>query len=556
MKNQNSSSNASLSQKPQNLKQSQSQNKEQKKKVLGFEDDGSVDPKNEIGFFHLKPEYQQKFRQPLYQGLVEALFPILLQYLVSSYTSQWYYFQNVFVLFFILLLKYFKCEYSNMRVPVKVIAAVYLVGMFFLYASNSNSSSSGNVKLTQSSPSFLGLSHSYLIMSMHFLLIIFGIDQFVENIPQGMTFGEVFNFMCLNAYYTCYFFESLAQSKTGNFLVGKNTYNTLTFAPVSNQIQNQRSKQWAVLNLTWVLSMLTQKLIKYHQSLHNYLTSFTFALSIVLGFIQKVQGLESIVEFLTYIFLTPRHYSIIGYMLAALVFGISVINTLNTMKDFNNLFLRKTFHILALVLFLPGTLSTPQMMTFAFNCVSVLLILIEMIRYFMKKKNEKGLILNSLDSYFKAFTDQREQQPNQLIVTHILLLMGCAMPNTIYFTILNGGFQNKYTQLVTVSSILFLGVGDTAASLIGSRYGTSKWKNNSNKTSEGTISLVVFTFIAYLMIINLIFPKYLDIFMVVLFSTIMVGFAEGLSHQYDNLVCSVLYFFLINMIHNYAIDQL
>ena len=61
-------------------------------------------------------------------------------------------------------------------------------------------------------------------------------------------------------------------------------------------------------------------------------------------------------------------------------------------------------------------------MVFAFNCVTVTLILIELLRYNFASKS--SFIKKNIDSFFKTYVDDREQKSDSLIVTHILLLMG------------------------------------------------------------------------------------------------------------------------------------
>ena len=63
-----------------------------------------------------------------------------------------------------------------------------------------------------------------------------------------------------------------------------------------------------------------------------------------------------------------------------------------------------------------------KFMVFAFNCVSVLLIYMELARYFLKDKVQQ--VRSIFDKYFKSFCDERERVPDAFIVTHILLLMG------------------------------------------------------------------------------------------------------------------------------------
>jgi len=86
------------------------------------------------------------------------------------------------------------------------------------------------------------------------------------------------------------------------------------------------------------------------------------------------------------------------------------------------------------------------------------MIYIELLRYFFRDSQS---IKNTFDVYFKSYCDSREKEPNALIVTHIFLLIGCALPPTLSFIILNGGFMNKIFELFALSGLVFLGIGDT-----------------------------------------------------------------------------------------------
>ena len=63
-----------------------------------------------------------------------------------------------------------------------------------------------------------------------------------------------------------------------------------------------------------------------------------------------------------------------------------------------------------------------KLIVFAFNCVTVLLIYMELARYFLKDK--VGYVSRIFDNYFKSYCDEREKAPDAFIITHILLLMG------------------------------------------------------------------------------------------------------------------------------------
>lgn len=73
---------------------------------------------------------------------------------------------------------------------------------------------------------------------------------------------------------------------------------------------------------------------------------------------------------------------------------------MNNMKIYDNNIIRKSFHILAVILFFPGIITNPPYMVFAFNCVTVLLLLLELSRYFN--------VIEFLDPFLKKYCDQRE----------------------------------------------------------------------------------------------------------------------------------------------------
>lgn len=99
-------------------------------------------------------------------------------------------------------------------------------------------------------------------------------------------------------------------------------------------------------------------------------------------------------------------------------------------------------------------------MVFAFNCFSVGMLYVELARYFLKDHVPQIRVV--FDQYFKSFCDKREQSKDAFIITHILLLMGSAMPPTILFMIARGGFIEGNWKFLSFAGLVYLGVGDTA----------------------------------------------------------------------------------------------
>ena len=119
-----------------------------------------------------------------------------------------------------------------------------------------------------------------------------------------------------------------------------------------------------------------------------------------------------------------------------------------------------------------------RLMVLAYNCVSVLLIFIELLRY-SYQGSPLGEKLNSL---FIGFADSRENK-NRLMLTHLYLLLGCSMPVCLTFILLDGGFMNGEHMVFAYSGIMILGVGDTAAALYGKEFGVSLWRQGIHKKS-------------------------------------------------------------------------
>ena len=171
----------------------------------------------------------------------------------------------------------------------------------------------------------------------------------------------------------------------------------------------------------------------------------------------------------------PMSVKIILYMAAVLAVGLPFIYSITDVKNpksyfykLPNLTIRKLFHFLAFFCFTPAHLYMVEskevfrLLVFAFNCVTVLFIFIELVRY----SNQGSAVGDYLNACFIKFADSREQM-NQLMLTHLYLMMGCSIPTCITFIILDGGFMNGELAVFAYSGVLFLGVGDSVAALYG-----------------------------------------------------------------------------------------
>ncbi|KAI0225271.1 dolichol kinase [Massospora cicadina] len=89
-----------------------------------------------------------------------------------------------------------------------------------------------------------------------------------------------------------------------------------------------------------------------------------------------------------------------------------------------------------------------------------------------------------LHSYLTSFVDEKDS--GVAILAHLYLLVGCALP--VWF---------NSSDASGLSGILVLGIGDAMASVVGKRFGRTRWPGSS-KTVQGTTGFVLSLSVALL----------------------------------------------------------
>lgn len=212
---------------------------------------------------------------------------------------------------------------------------------------------------------------------------------------------------------------------------------------------------------------------------------------------------------------------------------------------------RKFFHALAVLLFTPGIAYDPAFSHLAFSLAFSAFIFAEYIRYYALHPFGAALHV-----FMSEFTDHKDSGP--VILSHFYLLTGCA--SAIW---LEGGRAGSHlssraetavawpwSRVASLSSpmsskvdismfigVLTLGVGDALASIVGRRYGRSRWPGSS-KTLEGSLAFVLSIFATSLLLrgIGWCAPFSITRFGIV---TMILGVLEGASNQNDNLVLPI-----------------
>ena len=138
------------------------------------------------------------------------------------------------------------------------------------------------------------------------------------------------------------------------------------------------------------------------------------------------------------------------------------------------------------------------------------------------------------------------------MLTHLYLLLGCALPLCLTFILLDGGFMNGEHMVFAYSGVIILGIGDTVAALYGKEFGVSLWREGIHKkTQEGSNALMLSVTMIYYGSVCYAYPMFSTWFFMVFLCTIPVAILEGWTSQFDNLVCPIFYFSLLHFMHNY-----
>ena len=135
----------------------------------------------------------------------------------------------------------------------------------------------------------------------------------------------------------------------------------------------------------------------------------------------------------------------------------------------------------------------------------------------------------SLDDFYGRFLDQRD---SSIALTHIYLLMGCALPHGLNLILKNDGADCLVLKL---GGVAVLGCGDALACVVGRRYGDKRWPG-SQKTYVGSAAFVggVFAFFLFYK------PIFLSRGQLVL-DSVIIAILEATVTSVDNLVLP-LYF--------------
>ena len=179
-----------------------------------------------------------------------------------------------------------------------------------------------------------------------------------------------------------------------------------------------------------------------------------------------------------------------AYCIASITVGLVIVSHLSALVEVDTR--RKVFHGMMVVMFLPTVFLDPPFTALAFALILAIFLLLDLFRASQLPPVSKPL------TYFLApYVDGRDHR-GPIIVSHIFLLIGCAIPTWLSLaatarigTVPFEGWDVATRDLSMVTGIVCVGMGDAAASLVGRRYGRRRWPWSGGKSLEGSIAFAV-----------------------------------------------------------------
>uniref|UniRef100_A0A1Q3FCU4 dolichol kinase n=1 Tax=Culex tarsalis TaxID=7177 RepID=A0A1Q3FCU4_CULTA len=194
-------------------------------------------------------------------------------------------------------------------------------------------------------------------------------------------------------------------------------------------------------------------------------------------------GQPALVVVVRFILNEPQRMQIVSLYLAMLLLT-SVFVVWRIQKSTSaNTTTRKIFHLLIVLVYLPGLWYQCTILYVGSGFMLALLLLLETCRIV-----KLAPIYGALDKAVACFIDEKDA--GAVALTPIFLLVGCAMPLWIHPVPCDLTDSAGLDLLKLMAGVLSVGIGDTMASVCGYYLGRHRWPG-SVKSVEGTLGCVL-----------------------------------------------------------------
>jgi dolichol kinase len=179
-----------------------------------------------------------------------------------------------------------------------------------------------------------------------------------------------------------------------------------------------------------------------------------------------------------------------AYWLCIIIIGLAIVFRLSAVYEVDTR--RKVFHFMMVAMLLPATYVDPTFAALALSLILAIFLLLDLFR-----ASQLPPLSKSLASFLTPYVDGRDLK-GPVVISHIFLLIGCAIPLWLSLGSLPRsktaadsplkGWEVPTREVSMVSGVICVGMGDAAASLIGRRYGRKKWLWGGGKSIEGSVA--------------------------------------------------------------------
>lgn len=186
-----------------------------------------------------------------------------------------------------------------------------------------------------------------------------------------------------------------------------------------------------------------------------------------------------------------------GYWAGIVVLGLAVVLRLKDTYEVDTR--RKVFHVMMVGMFLPATYVDPAYAALALSLALAIFLVLDLVRASQLPPFSRPIAL-----FLAPYVDGRDLR-GPVVISHIFLLIGCAIPLWLALAGLprggsghQSGWEIPTRDVSMVAGVVCVGLGDAAASLIGRRYGHRKWLWGGGKSLEGSVAFAVAVFVGLL----------------------------------------------------------
>lgn len=183
-----------------------------------------------------------------------------------------------------------------------------------------------------------------------------------------------------------------------------------------------------------------------------------------------------------------------AYYVAVIGCGLIVVFRLSPFYEVDTR--RKVFHFMMVAMFAPSIFIDPAFIALSLSIILSAFLLLDLLRASQLPPLSKPIAF-----FLAPYVDGRDLR-GPVVISHIFLLIGCAIPLWLSLGALPrtgsgylAGWEVPTRDVSMVAGVICVGLGDAAASLIGRRWGHRKWLWGGGKSLEGSVAFATAVFV-------------------------------------------------------------